>query len=64
LSGTGTERVFTVADDGKGMTERALRRWDGVGLKLMKYHARLTGAQLDVRSAPDEETTVTCSFNE
>jgi len=55
---TGT---LTVRDDGSGF-EMAPGSQSGLGLRIMKYRARMIGGELDVESAPGQGTVVRCSF--
>jgi len=54
---------LTVRDDGLGMpTSRQKNGRGGHGLRAMRRRAEEIGAQLNVRSAPDEGTTITLRF--
>lgn len=50
--------LLRVTDDGSGFDGEGTGQ--GLGLRLMRYRARLVGGELAVRSDPDEGTTVTC----
>lgn len=53
------EIVVTVVDDGVGFdVERALREGSGLGLFGMRERAQLVGGTLEIRSAPDDGTTL------
>ncbi|MBM4142799.1 MAG: hypothetical protein FJ225_04275 [Lentisphaerae bacterium] len=43
---------LTVSDDGRGM-----------GLRIMRYRAEMTGGDLEIASNASGGTTVTCTFN-
>lgn len=50
--------VLTVADDGVGFDLDTQRRQSQFGLRNMETRARLMGGSFDLKSAPDEGTTV------
>lgn len=50
---------LTVRDDGKGLTRDASQR-GGMGLDIMRYRARLIGADLGIESMPGRGTQVKC----
>ncbi|MED4586434.1 PAS domain-containing sensor histidine kinase [Brevibacillus choshinensis] len=53
------EVVVTIVDDGVGFeVEKALHTGKGLGVFGMKERAQLLGGSVDIRSAPDEGTTV------
>lgn len=66
--------TMRITDDGRGMTPEAAQRAlgpfattrttrkVGLGLPLTQANARLTGGDLTIASAPNEGTTVTCTF--
>ena len=53
--------VLSVRDNGAGMTHASSR---GMGLHIMKYRARMIGAQMQVNTEPGAGTTVTCLFRQ
>ena len=57
----GDEKVrLRVQDDGVGFEADALGE-SGMGLRIMKYRARIIGGTLEISSARGEGTTVTCT---
>jgi len=52
--------ILTVRDDGKGM---AAGHQSGMGINLMRYRARMIGADLTIQSTPGHGTAVICSFS-
>lgn len=52
---------MTVSDDGIGFAP-ADRLEQGMGIRIMKYRARMIGADLQVRSVPSVGTEVVCRF--
>jgi signal transduction histidine kinase len=61
LESNAREVCLRIQDDGRGMvspgnTER------GLGLHMMRYRARIIGAELQINSAPGEGTAVVCTF--
>ena len=53
--------VLTVRDDGCGF-EVASRSQSGLGLRIMKYRAKMIGGSLEVESSPDAGTLIRCQF--
>ncbi len=53
--------ILTVNDNGTGIPDEGERK-KGLGLKIMQYRANMIGASLDVRSAVNGGTGVTCMF--
>ncbi len=51
--------TLTIEDNGKGMAGNAS---SGMGLKIMKFRAKMISAGLNIQSNPDEGTMVTLSF--
>lgn len=51
--------ILTVRDDGSGMTTDA---HGGMGINLMRYRARMIGAELTITSAQGQGTAVVCTF--
>ncbi len=57
--------ALTVSDDGVGMPDAPPEPADqtalrGMGLRIMRYRARILGAALDIGPAPDGGTVVSC----
>ncbi len=61
LAQQGNSTVLTVRDDGDGIPEDA-GEGGGMGLRIMKYRARMIQGTLDVRRVPQGGTLVTCNF--
>jgi PAS domain S-box-containing protein len=59
LRGEKEELLLSVKDDGSGM-DGSSPAAGGIGLHLMRYRAELSGAALEVDSAPGAGTTVRC----
>jgi two-component system CheB/CheR fusion protein len=53
--------VLTVRDDGAGFQLPGGSR-TGMGIRIMRYRARVIGATLDLKSQPGHGTQVTCVF--
>ncbi len=53
--------VLTIRDDGSGF-EMSEGRVTGMGIRIMRYRARVIGATLDLKSQPGQGTQVTCVF--
>jgi signal transduction histidine kinase len=51
--------VIEVDDDGGGFDEKAEAR-DGIGLRVMRYRARLIGGVLEIGSAPAGGARISC----
>jgi signal transduction histidine kinase len=59
LVGTGEELLLSVQDEGVGFDPSAARSQPALGLSSMEERVRLIQAELTLRSAPGEGTTVT-----
>lgn len=53
---------LTVRDDGVGVKEGAAVPTRGMGIRIMKYRARVIGGELQVQPRPDGGTEVSCRF--
>jgi PAS domain S-box-containing protein len=53
--------ALTVQDDGAGF-ELPRTSGTGMGIRIMRYRARVIGATWDLKSAPGQGTQVTCMF--
>ena len=51
--------LLEVDDDGEGFTE-ATTAADGIGLRVMRYRARLVRGQLEISSPPAGGTRISC----
>lgn len=58
LEQRGGELVLEVEDDGAGIDETTPH--DGLGLRVMRYRARLIGGRLDIGASPAGGTRVSC----
>lgn len=54
--------VMSIQDDGVGF-EAEQRNGDGIGMRIMKHRARMIGATLDVKLAPEGGTIISCHMN-
>jgi len=61
LARTGDRLVLTIQDDGSGF-ELSGNNSTGMGIRIMRYRARVIGATLDLKSRPGQGTQVTCVF--
>ena len=62
LNRTKDRCVLTVQDDGVGFDLRATSG-AGMGIRIMRYRARVIGATLDLKSKPGQGTQVSCLFS-
>lgn len=53
--------VLTVSDNGRGFQLEGSAR-NGMGIRIMRYRARIIGATLDLKSEPGKGTEWTCTF--
>ena len=53
--------TLKVANDGKDFPRRLARK-NGIGLKIMKYRARMIGGRLDIGRGRRGGTVITCTF--
>ncbi len=61
LTRQGDRFVLTIQDDGAGF-ELSGGNSTGMGIRIMRYRARVIGATLDLKSRPGQGTQVTCMF--
>ncbi len=61
LAPTKDRYALTVRDDGAGFIHPDPAH-SGMGLRIMQHRARVIGATLDLRSAPESGTAITCVF--
>jgi signal transduction histidine kinase len=61
LTGAGPVVTVEVIDDGTGI-EPPAPSTNGMGLRIMRYRARMIGATIDVARRPEGGTTVTCRY--
>jgi PAS domain S-box-containing protein len=61
LARTGDRLVLTIQDDGSGF-ELSGSNSTGMGIRIMRYRARVIGATLDLKSRPGQGTQVACVF--
>jgi PAS domain S-box-containing protein len=62
LTRSGDGFVLSVQDDGPGFQPSAVNG-TGMGVRIMRYRARVIGATLETQSQPGKGTTVTCAFS-
>jgi PAS domain S-box-containing protein len=62
LAETPGKIILAVKDDGKGMPARP-RKPAGMGLRIMRYRAGMTGGSLAIQKAPGGGTTVVCTVH-
>jgi PAS domain S-box-containing protein len=53
---------LTVQDDGTGF-QLSGKNWSGMGIRIMRYRAKVIGAALDVQSQVGHGTQITCIFH-
>ena len=61
LEDLGDSIMLTVQDDGQGLPDNR-QQANGMGLETMHYRARSTGANLKIKSAPNQGTVLTCNL--
>ena len=61
LTCQGDRFMLTIQDDGAGF-EMTGGNSTGMGIRIMRYRARVIGATLDLKSRPGQGTQVTCVF--
>ena len=54
--------VLTIEDNGIGFDPYS-KKWDGQGLQIMKYRARMLGGDLSINSYPSVGTRLSCSVS-
>ncbi len=61
LACQGERLALTIQDDGSGFAAPG-SNYTGMGIRIMRYRARVIGATLDLTSRPGQGTQVTCVF--
>ena len=61
LAGNEQQVRLRIRDDGAGFATEGITN-GGMGLRIMKYRARIIGGSFDLNSAPGQGTTVTCTL--
>jgi two-component system CheB/CheR fusion protein len=61
LARQGERLGLTIQDDGSGF-ESSGSNYTGMGIRIMRYRARVIGATLDLTSRPGQGTQVSCVF--
>lgn len=56
--------TLSITDDGKGMLDANTTSTSGMGLRIMKYRARMIGAVLQIDSSATKGTRITCSWHQ
>jgi two-component system sensor kinase FixL len=62
LTAEGERLKLTVQDNGAGFQLSGQRR-SGMGIRIMRYRAKVIGATLDLQSQVNHGTQITCTFN-
>ncbi len=57
----GNQFKLTVQDNGRGFEQTGKSR-SGMGIRIMRYRAKVIGATLDIESVPGKGTQITCIF--
>lgn len=55
--------TLTVEDDGIGFKSPAAGQMTGMGIRIMRYRARVMGGTLDLKNRPDHGTQVECKLH-
>jgi signal transduction histidine kinase len=58
---TSDRLVLTIQDNGSGF-KLSESNYNGMGIRIMRYRARVIGATLDLKSQPGQGTQITCVF--
>jgi signal transduction histidine kinase len=56
-----TRSALTITDDGQGLQTPA--KTEGMGLRIMRYRAEMTGGRLRVENGPHSGVVVCCTLN-
>jgi signal transduction histidine kinase len=62
LSAQGSQFKLTVQDNGRGFDLSGKSR-TGMGIRIMRYRAKVIGATLDIQSGAGQGTQITCVFS-
>jgi two-component system, LuxR family, sensor kinase FixL len=62
LAAEGERLKLTVQDNGTGF-QRSDERRSGMGIRIMRYRAKVIGATLDLQSQVNHGTQIMCAFN-
>jgi len=62
LGAQGSQFKLTVQDNGQGF-DLSRKSRTGMGIRIMRYRAKVVGATLDIQSGPGEGTQITCVFS-
>jgi PAS domain S-box-containing protein len=55
--------TLTVEDDGIGLKSPAVGQMTGMGIRIMRYRARVMGGTLNLKNRPNHGTQVTCELH-
>ena len=61
IAQTGDRLILTIEDNGAGF-QLPMAEPTGMGLRIMRYRARMIGATLDLKSQPQSGTQITCAL--
>jgi len=61
LTRSGDRLLLAIQDNGRGFPAPA-RSAIGMGIRIMRYRARMIGATLELRSQPAAGTKITCAL--
>jgi len=60
-TGEGQVRL-RILDNGRGFPDQIDKNHPGMGIRIMRYRARIIGATLEVRSRPEGGTVIVCTL--
>lgn len=63
LSQSNNRLILTVEDDGVGINSPATGEMTGMGIRIMRYRARVIGGTLNLKSRPNNGTQVKCELH-
>jgi len=61
IAQTGDRLILTIEDNGAGF-QLPMAGPAGMGIRIMRYRARMIGATLDLKSQPQHGTQITCAL--
>ena len=60
LAQSNGSHTLIVEDDGIGFNSPAVGQTTGMGIRIMRYRARVIGGTLDLKNRPDHGTQIKC----